>query len=41
MREILLWWKSKSKETKKSIMKEHNIKSITFEEIKSLYLERV
>lgn len=39
MREILVWWRGKSKEEKKSIMKDHNIKAITFEQIKLLYLE--
>lgn len=39
MREVLIWWKSKSKEEKKSIMKEHNIEKATFHFIKERYLK--
>lgn len=38
-REILLWWRDKPTEEKKSIMKKRNIKSITYEQIKFIYLE--
>lgn len=39
MREVLIWWRDLSSEEKKSIMKERNIKSITYEQIKFIYLE--
>lgn len=39
MRDILLWWTRKTKEEKKSIMNTHNIEVITYDFIKTLYLE--
>ncbi len=39
MRNYLLWWRNLSKESKKELMKTHNIKAITYENIKSIYLE--
>lgn len=39
MREILIWWRNKPKEEKKSIMTAHKIKAITYSDIQNLYLE--
>lgn len=38
MTEILRYWRDLSKEEKQSIMKSKNIKAITFEQIKDIYL---
>lgn len=37
MRQILLWWRNLNNETKKSLMTERNIKSITYSDIKDIY----
>lgn len=39
MTEILRYWRDLPKEEKQSIMKSKNIKAITFEHIKSVYLD--
>jgi len=39
MTEILRFWRDTPKETKKQIMHSRNITTITFEQIKSIYLE--
>lgn len=41
MREILIWWRNKPKEEKKSIMAVNNIKAILYSDIQKLYLERL
>lgn len=39
MTEILRWWRNKSREERKEIMKDRNIKAITYREIKVIYNE--
>ena len=39
MTEILRFWRDKTIQYKKEIMKSKNIKAITYEQIKSIYLE--
>lgn len=39
MTEILRWWRNKSREERKEIMKDRNIKSITYNQIKVIYNE--
>lgn len=39
MTDILRWWRDLSKDQKQQFKKEHNVKVVTYQFIKKLYLE--